>query len=72
MRPSVFLQRSFVRTASSVVSGMMPDEKIFACFTWPAITARVTPACFSTLMHVPELPERDPVDVALQAARRPR
>ncbi len=47
-------------TDMSVMSGMMP-EKILACFTWPAITACVTPAAFSTLMHCPELPERDPV-----------
>ena len=30
--------------------------KIFVCFTWPAITAWVTPACFSSLMHVPSWP----------------
>ena len=55
IRPSVFLQRSLARTASSVVSGTM-SEKILACFTCPAITASVTPACFSTLMQVPSCP----------------
>ena len=28
----------------------------FVCFTWPAITAWVTPASFSTLMHLPSCP----------------
>ena len=37
------------------MSGMM-FEKIFACFTWPAITACVMPAAFSTLMHCPSCP----------------
>ena len=35
---------------------MMPPAKIFVCLTCPAITACVTPASFSTLMHVPSWP----------------
>jgi hypothetical protein len=30
--------------------------KIFTCLTWPAITARVTPASLSRLMQVPSWP----------------
>jgi hypothetical protein len=35
---------------------MMPLEKIFVCFTWPAITACVTPASRSSEMHLPSWP----------------
>ena len=52
---SVFFARSRVSTESSVRSGTMP-EKIFTCFTWPAITACLTPAAFSSLMHLPRCP----------------
>ena len=35
---------------------MMPPAKIFVCFTWPAMTACVTPASFIRLMHLPSWP----------------
>ena len=62
MRPSVFLLRSLLSTDMNVRSGMIPPAKIFVCLTCPAITAWVTPASFSTLMHLPELAERNPVN----------
>ena len=52
---SVFFDFSLKSTDMSVMSGMML-EKIFACFTCPAITACVMPAPFSTLMHCPSCP----------------
>jgi hypothetical protein len=52
---SVFRALSRASTDISVRSGMMP-EKIFTCFTWPAITARDTPAALRILMHFPSCP----------------
>ena len=50
------------------MSGMMSANSL-VCLTCPAITACVTPAAFSRLMHVPELSERHPVH---GRGRRPR
>ncbi len=55
MSASVLRALRRVRTDSSVRSGMMP-EKILTCLTCPAITARVTPAPFRILMHLPRCP----------------
>ena len=66
---SVFrdLQRASARRAAS--GRARCRQKSLVCLTCPAITAWVTPASFSRLMHVPELAERDPVQ---RRRRRPR
>ena len=64
---SVFCAFSRISTPSSVRSGTMSANSL-VCLTCPAITACVTPAAFSRLMHLPELSERDPVQ---RRRRRP-
>ena len=44
------------------MSGTMPPLKILVCFTWPAMTACVTPASCSSADAGAELSERDPVN----------
>ena len=66
---SVLRALSRVSTDSSVRSGMMP-EKIFACLTWPAITACGDAGRLQDLDALAELAERHPVEVRARLARR--
>ena len=55
IRPSVFFDFSRISTPINARSGTMSANS-FVCFTCPAITARVTPASCSRLMHFPSCP----------------
>ena len=71
MSASVFFALRRISTPASVRSGTM-SAKSFVCFTWPAITAWVTPASFSRLMHLPSWPSEIQWSGAAGGAPRPR
>ena len=58
---SVLRVRRFSSSLARRQSGRM-EEKIWVCFTWPAITARVTPSALEGVDESRELAQRHPVD----------